>query len=548
MTAPGRRRQASVAALLLGLVLTVAVAAPAAAHASLVSVDPPDGARLDTAPDEITLTFSEPVSADLGGVRVLDEAGDRVDEGAVRATGTVVTVDVRDDLPDGTYVISYRVISEDGHPVRGGSVFGVGEGDVDASALGRLAGAGSDRMWEIVGGLGRGFAYAGVLLAAGGGLFLALVHRGGAERASLVRIVRSAALVGALASVIALPVQAALGTGQGPSSLFDEGVLADVAADGVGHSLLLCVVGLALVVAGVTRSRPALVVGAIVSAGSFAATGHSRAGDTALLATIADVAHLVAAAVWAGGLGTLLWTLLARRRSATTDSADTAGIVLRFAQLATVAIVAVGLAGLALGWSEVRALRALTGTSYGLLLLAKLSVVAGIAALGAYNHFRLVPALRQGKTKAALGQLRRTLRLEAMGMVAVLGLTSVLVVLTPGKASTEGGVVEEIVQLGDAGSVQLVVAPAKAGPNQIHLYTYDPSGRPADIAESITLDLTLPAAQIGPLERAAERAGPAHYQLDGDDLAVGGRWELTIHVRVDRFTEVTETIAVDVAS
>ena len=133
-------------------------------------------------------------------------------------------------------------------------------------------------------------------------------------------------------------------------------------------------------------------------------------------------------------------------------------------------------------------------------------------------------------------------------LVRTLSLALTLVVLTPGKASTEGGVVEEIVQLDEAGSVQLVVAPAKAGPNQIHLYTYDPSGRPADIAESITLDLTLPAAQIGPLERAAERAGPAHYQLDGDDLAVGGRWELTIHVRVDRFTEVTETIAVDVAS
>jgi copper transport protein len=396
-------------------------------------------------------------------------------------------------------------------------------------------------------GIGRGCAYAGVLRAAGGGLFLGLVHRGGAERTALVRIVRGGAAVGGLASLVALPVQAALGTGQGPGSLFDDGVLADVAADGVGHSLLLCVVGLALVAVGVARSRPAVVVGALVSAGSFAATGHTRAGDTALLATVADIAHLVAAAVWGGGLVALLWTVVARHRR-DAEPAETATIVLRFADLATIAIVVVGLAGLALGWSEVRALRALTDTSYGLLLLAKLSVVAGLAALGAYNHFRLVPALRAGKTRAALGQLRRTLKLEAAGMVVVLAFTAVLVVLTPAKASTDGGVVEQIVQLGEVGSVQVVVAPAKAGPNQIHLYTYDPSGRPADVAVSVTLDLALPAAQIGPLERVAERAGPAHYQVNGDDLAVGGRWELTIHVRVDRFTEVTETVLVDVAS
>ena len=76
--------------------------------------------------------------------------------------------------------------------------------------------------------------------------------------------------------------------------------------------------------------------------------------------------------------------------------------------------------------------------------------------------------------------------------------------------------VEEIVTLGDAGSVQLTIAPAEAGFNQIHLYTFDPEGRPADIAETVTLELTLPAAQLGPLTREATRAGPAHFQLNGD--------------------------------
>jgi copper transport protein len=229
------------------------------------------------------------------------------------------------------------------------------------------------------------------------------------------------------------------------------------------------------------------------------------------------------------------------------NPAATGAVVARFSTLATGAILVVGAAGLALSWSEVRSLGALTDTGYGLFLLGKVALVVAIAALGSYNHFRLVPAIQAGKAKAGLARLRQTIRLEVLALVGVLALTSVLVVLTPAKARDQDRVVEEIVPLGDAGSVQLVVAPARAGFNQIHLYTYDPDGRPAQIAESARLELTLPSAGLGPIEREAVRAGPAHLQLDGDDLAVAGDWEITIRVRIDRFTEATGTVTVPVA-
>ena len=142
-------------------VLVVVLATPAAAHASLISIDPADGARLDESPDVVRLTFSERVSVGLGGVRVLDADGNPVQDGAARADGEVVEVDLQPDLPDGTYVVTYRVVSADGHPVRGGSVFGVGEGEVDTGALGRVDGDDDDRSWEVVGAVGRALAYAG---------------------------------------------------------------------------------------------------------------------------------------------------------------------------------------------------------------------------------------------------------------------------------------------------------------------------------------------------------------------------------------------------
>lgn len=533
-----------VAAAFVGLSAT-----PAAAHATLTSVDPADGARLDESPTVVRLTFSERVSADLGGVRVLDADGRQVQQGAARVAGANVEVDLTADLPDGTYVISYRVISADGHPVRGGSVFAVGDVDVDTSALGRVTDSGSDRTWEVVGAVGRGLAYAGVLLAAGGVAFLVLVHRGGAERPRLVRLVRGAAVVGAMGSVVALPVQAALGTGQGPGSLLDDGVLSEVAQDGVGVSVVLALVGLAVAVLLVERRQWLALGGAVIAATSFAAAGHTRAGTSPVLTTAADASHLLVTAAWGAGIVLLVVTLRNRhgRPEDPEDPPDTVALVGRFSTLATVTVLAVGVTGSILAWSEVGSLNALTGTTYGRLLLVKVATVAAIGALGAYNHFRLVPALTRGKVQAALAQLRATLRVEAAALVVVIALSAVLVVVTPGRTAAEGGVVERVVQLGEHGSVQVTIAPAKAGFNQIHLYLFDPDGRPSEIAESVTLQLSLPAAQLGPITREATRAGPAHLQLDGTDLAVGGTWTIEVQARIDRFTQASGSVEVPVA-
>jgi copper transport protein len=542
-----RSWRAALAAVVLGLVGVGVWAPPAAAHATLISVDPADGARLDESPAVVRLTFSEPVSADLGGVQVLAADGEQVQRGAARVEGTTVEVDLELDLSDGAYVISYRVVSADGHPVRGASVFGVGPGSLDTDALRQVTEGADDRTWEVAGAIGRWFAYSGVLLASGGVAFLVLVHRGGIERAHLVRVVWAAALVGAAGSMVALPVQAALGTGQGPSSLFDDGVLAEVVRDGVGLGLVLALAGLVVAVSMVERHGTVALGGAVVAASSFATNGHTRAGTSATVATIADISHLLVASAWGGGLILLTLCLRARRRAGERDHTETIALVGRFSTLATVTVLLVGISGAALAWIEVGSINALTETGYGRLLLVKVGVVAVIAALGAYNHFRLVPALTRGKAVAALAQLRGTLLGEALALALVVGLTAVLVVVTPGKADTAGGVVEEIVQLGEAGTAQVTVAPAQAGFNQIHLYLFDPEGRPADIAESITLELSLPAADLGPITRDATRAGPAHFQLDGDDLAVGGTWTIEVQARLDRFTEATGTIEVPVA-
>ena len=350
----------------------------------------------------------------LGGVRVLDADGNPVQDGAARADGEVVEVDLQPDLPDGTYVVSYRVVSADGHPVRGGSVFGVGEGEVDTGALGRVDGDADDRSWEVVGAVGRALAYAGDP----GRRRRHRVPRPRAprrRRARRPRRGRARRRGGGRGRRRSWPCRCRppSGTGQGPGSLFDDGVLAEVAEDGVGLGVLLALVGVVVAVAALRRvagrwrwrarrSPPA----PSPPTGTPARVRTSRWRPSPTSRTSGS---------WrCGEAGSSCCGAPSAPDASDGDRADTVGLVGRFSTLATAMVVLVGVTGGVLGWQEVGSLDALTSTGYGQLLLAKVAVVVVVAALGAYNHFRLVPALGRGKAAAALAQLWTTVRLEVL--------------------------------------------------------------------------------------------------------------------------------------
>ena len=106
-------------AMVIGLVLTVAGASPAAAHNSLVSADPADGASLATGPQQVRLTFDQPVQRGFTTVTVTGPEDTRWEGGEPDVSGSSVTTPVRPLGPAGDYVVGYRIVSADGHPVSG---------------------------------------------------------------------------------------------------------------------------------------------------------------------------------------------------------------------------------------------------------------------------------------------------------------------------------------------------------------------------------------------------------------------------------------------
>lgn len=576
----------AIGALLGALVVALVVLlspSPAGAHASLTTTSPADGGALDTAPTEVRLTFTEDVSATAGAVRVLDRDGERVDRGSVEVDGTTVVAPLG-DLDDGSYVVAWRVVSADSHPINGSFTFVVGAGDapLDDDLVDSLIGGGDDGPWRVTGVAVRAVGYGGALLAVGLAVFLVHAHDGGAERLSLRRLLRRAAEVGAVGMVLEVPVRAALATGLGPSSITESGVLGQVLGDRVGIGLGVALLLLLFVGVDGGRDRILATAAPLVLGAAWAVAGHTATTSPAAVAFLSDALHVAAASVWFGGLVGCAAVATARHRS----DASPAAVVVRFSSIAGLALAGVAVGGVALAWGEVRSVDALLSTAYGRLLMAKVAVVGLVAALGGYNRYRLVPLLEHdlateragtavegdgddgpgdGATEepdpepaageagagpvgrlgaAALATLRSTLAIEAGLLVAVIAATALLVDVTPARTAVAPPF-EATEELAD-GEVQVYFETTRAGPITLHVYAFDADGSSLEPPEVPDIRFSLPAADVVGLERTPEVTGPGHWTLITDDLTIGGTWTVEIVVRLTVYDEATATFEVPI--
>lgn len=573
MTALGSRARGVALALCAAFLTAVAaaiIAGPAWAHAVLVAADPPDGSDLDAAPAAVELSFNEPVEVATDALRVYDADATRVDTGQQDdGDPRTVTVGLPSDLPDGGYVVTYRVLSADSHPIAGVLTFTVGgAAAVDDATVAELFGGAGSTTVGIVGPVLRGLGYVATLLAAGA-VGIATAARRLDHRALARRVGVPAAITGAVLAVVAVPFQGAAVAGVSVlEAATSARILGDVASSGFGEGTIVRVLALAVLAVAWRRASPALLVGlaAGLSLGSYLRDGHQRTVEPIWLLVSGDALHLAAGAVWFGGLVVLGLVL---RTTARSEPVAAAGFVARFSTAALWSVLLLAVSGLAMAWPLVGSFGALTTTAYGWTLLGKLSAVAAIVVIAAYNRQRLVPIVTAAlpsepattteptadeRTTDATATPHRawrvlasTVRLEAMVIVAVLLVTGFLVSQQPA-AEQAGlrGLYETTTQLSDDLEIDVVVDPNRAGRNTIHVYVVDATGRPSDTVEDVTFELTYVDEGIGPIVVEPLFAGPGHWIATVDDLRFPGTWELRAVAGVDRFTEHTATVSIPV--
>ncbi len=483
-------------AALAALLAVLDPARPAFAHASLLSAVPADGITIPDAPKTLKLDFNEPVSPLL--MRLVDPSGQVTTLTNVTAVNASVTI-VAPAMPQrGTYTLSWRVISADGHPVGGVVSFAVGHPTTGVSAPpveGSTAVHVAIWIVQLV-------LAIGLFMGAGGAVFAAWIA---AERPMPGQSIIAALMVcGLVAALVSLPLQGLDALAAPLSEAWRPTVWAEGFGTSWGSTVALAIVTLIAGFAGLRfRNRAMarlLAVLAIIGIGlAFAASGHASTAAPRLLTAPSVFIHAVCITFWIGALLPLTMTLHAGDRVA----------LERFSRLIPVPLGLLIATGIVLTVFELDRPDALWTTNYGLVLTAKLAVVLILLALAAVNRYVLVPRLEMKQTRRLVAIIATEFALA----LVILGIVGLWRFTAPPRALAAAETTY-IHLHAEPAMAQIDITPERGRGASVSIAVSDDDFRPI-AAKEVTLFIWNPSAGIEPIRRAATLVGEARWRIDG---------------------------------
>ncbi|WIM99203.1 copper resistance protein CopC [Actinoplanes oblitus] len=547
--------------LLIALGAILAIPEPALAHAATVGSSPAPGSVVGTSPTEVTVTFSEAITPVGGHIQVVAPDGERI-SGLATARGAVLHIPVRTAAhPLGTYLISFRVISADSHPVGGAITFSVGAPSARPQAA---AAIGTHPSVRIAVPTIRFLGYAGLTLIVGPLMFLLFLWPPRRSRAGAIRLVWTGLALTVVATLGALGSQAQQGSGAALWQV-SAGELGEVAASRFGL-ILLARLAILLVLGGLLGARFArerrpladrareprreqprwaypnrilIVLLGLAGLATWPLTGHAIAAPMPAVTVTVGVVHLAAMGVWIGGLVTLLAILLRG-----TDRRVLRVLLPVWSRWATLSVIWLALAGVVQAVIQVGTPAALTGTGYGRLLLAKLGILVLVLVAAAV-------ARRFVRRSEAGPGLRRTVGIEVAATAVILALSAVLVQVDPGRtAEAQAGAVT-----GDGVSqtltcplytLQFNIYPVELGEyNTVHAFLYTPEGKPLPPAEW-QISTQLAGQGLEAVKEPLLGLNPPHHALGSVSFPLPGTYEIAFTIRVDDLNRATVKTTVTV--
>ena len=550
--------------LVTGVVLA-ALAQPTAAwaHAGLVHTVPRANVVLNQPPPVVQLTYTEAVEPRFAAVSVTNAAGEQQKAGAPRRSATdpkTLVVPLK-RIGEGWYLVYWRVISVDGHPVRGAFTFAVGPnpGPQPQFAIPSISEtAATPRLIAA-----RSIVFVAIMAAIG--LFVLRI----ATARPVVRRVPESRLrpldiafgVASAVALIAIPIYLVMATAQfALRSVFDLGALvpllrASAFGRGLVHleivfALFALAGGLSLWIDRPERERRSIAeVLALTGSLSAAAavlvvpglSGHAAQTSPRGAMLVFDWLHLIAGSIWVGGLLGLLvlWGSfpVARR---------IAGLVVcvpRFSNTAFVSVLVLIGSGIGASLVHLPTFASLWQTSYGQTLLVKIGLLSAAMLLAAGNLLRTRPRLLayRGRPELAPGAtvlLRRLVSGEVLLVVSAVVAAAVLSSLPPpskalakvGSATARvgPGPVAEVVNK-DGYRVELHVSPNRAAAQNDFSLRITRDGQPVTGAE-VVIGATMLDMEMGTQSYALTETSPGVYSHSAPALVMVGHWGLAFNV------------------
>jgi copper transport protein len=562
------RRRWRVAVALAAAAAGLALPGGASAHAYLVRTVPAASGILNSAPTTVALTYDEAVEPRFAIISVTSAAGTQQTTGPVQrspADPDTLVVPLRRGLPEGWYLIYWRAISVDGHPVQGAFTYAVGPdpGPAPKFAVPSVGGSATSPQPLIA----RTVMFLSVMISIGLFVMRFLVARVMPRRVdqaslralSVAFVVASG--IGLLAIAVYLDVSTAVDSLR---SVFDVGTLVPlfrVTAFGRGYVDLLACFALFCVAGGISLyvdhpqrarrsvSELAAQTGGVIAAAAVlvipGASGHAAQTSPRGVTLPADWLHLVAGSVWLGGLVGLLvlwFSLPAERRTAALSV-----VVPRFSHVALASVLALAATGVVETLDHMPTLDALWKTGFGVAILVKTGILLATLAIASGNLLKTSPRLVASRAEPGQGSgagggavalLRRLVAGETSlvaGAVFVAALLSSLAPPPPAFALQDaalaqvgpGRVAKTVTRAGYRLSV--LVSPNKAAAPDSFALKITRNGQPVRHAD-VTLTFNHTEMEMPQQEYQLTETQPGVYSRSAPALIMVGPWSLAFQI------------------
>lgn len=542
----------------------VVLPSSASAHAYLIKTVPAASGVLDVPPPTVQLTYDEAVEPKFAIISVTNAIGKQETAGPVNrspASPDTLVVALRPHLSEGWYLIYWRAISVDGHPVQGAFTYAVGPNPGPAPRFPVPSIAGSATSLNLV--IARWVMFLSVMSAIGLFVFRVLIGRPAGRRApaTSLRRVSRACMIASVVGLLAIPVYLDFATAiDSLRPVFDLRALVPlfrVTAFGRGYVDMTICFGLFCLAAWIALwlDRPdrehrsvaeiVAVTGALLAAAGVllipGTAGHAAQTSPRGISALLDWLHLITGSVWLGGLVGLLilWVSL----PAAGRVAGLSVVVPRFSNVAFLAVLLLLGTGTWATINHMPAPNALWLTGYGVAILVKIGLLTCATALGAGNLLHTKPRLIAARDRPELGQsaarrLRRMISGETLVIACAVFAAAVLSSLAPpppafalqnsALANVGPGRVAETVK--QAGYVlQVLVSPNKAVAPDSFALRITQNGQPLRAA-NVTLTFNHTEMQMPQQEYQLTETQPGLYSHAAPALVMVGKWALAFQI------------------
>jgi copper transport protein len=506
----------------VALLIALATATPASAHALPVASDPPPGAILQHPPRVVTMTFNKAPEPALSYINVLDTAGRHHEVGHAAASPTdprVLSVGVA-GVGKGVYTVSWRTVaSDDGHRITGSFAFGV---QVLPPSRFSTQEAAATSALTAVGVAARAVYYVAIVFLLGG---VAVAISVDPQFWGRLRSALTGAWVLAIIGVIGITDSQLRSAGAGWDQLVHTSLWGSFAT-----RLVPALAGAgALLIAPRVSSRmqrwtmAAAGLGAALSSLADAAANHASTESNPAVSVALQWVHILAAGALIGGLTASLLVI------SSVPEQLRSRLLERFAIVAVGCLLVIAATGVLRSIAALGSWSGLVTTLYGALVLAKVALILILAFLGILNRANARRATSPPKGFRRVGSAQ-----VVVGVVALVISSALVNVAPPSATAIAFSGPAPLVTTGTDGNtfkVHLEVSPGNVGFNDFTLTLTDYATGSPNSNATVTLGFLFSGPEtLGTSSLRLTSLGHGTFSADGANLSLGGSWSVTAQV------------------